>query len=192
MQIPHLTLEQIVGIITLVGTLFFYIGYLGWNIYVKGRRLNRVAIGDRKAYMRNPKRYRGEIMEVFSATSQVVSQIVSVNGAIIILAITLMMSFPMWSFEWYVTGAMLALISIASISYFFCIEQLTTIMSPSVSDAERFRLYEEAINLKLIGFALMWGSVLVAMLLVNVAVTILVAIFTCVLIYRHYERRWIK
>ncbi|MCD6522235.1 MAG: hypothetical protein J7K68_00655 [Candidatus Diapherotrites archaeon] len=188
------TPEQSASIGILLVLLLFVVLYLGWNFVIKKRKIHRVAISDRELYKKKKhnKEVFEEIMLVFSTTPQVIGEITGFAVATVVLAITLLKGMPVGTGNYIITSASLLAFSIAGLCYLMTMEQLTTAISPSLTDAERFRLYEEAINLKTLAFAGLWAGVLLLMALVNMYAVLITAIYTAGLIYRHFELRWVR
>jgi hypothetical protein len=188
--IPEMTADQLLGVVSILALFFAFLVYLLWNLKIKKRMLRRVAHWDMVLYKKHAEKYNDDMQNVFGTTAQVVSQIAPIAVAVLILGITLLGTWVPYSFQWYVNAIVVLVVSIASISYLFSTEQFCTLMSPCLSYEETCRLYEEGVNLKFMGFFTMWGAVLVSMLLVSPYVVIVSCVFTGILFYRHYEKRW--
>ncbi|MCD6522237.1 MAG: hypothetical protein J7K68_00665 [Candidatus Diapherotrites archaeon] len=184
--------EHEIGIAAILMTFAYFVAYLFWNLVIKKRRLNRVAEGDRKIYQKNRKKYKKALLNVFSTTPQVVSEAAGVSVATVVLAVTLLMTMQPGTFEYNITSAVLVALAIGSISYLMSMEQLNVALSPSITEGEKFRLYREAIDLKFVGFFMLWGAVLVAMLLTNVYAVLITCALTLIVIRRHYSKRWLR
>jgi uncharacterized membrane protein YecN with MAPEG domain len=186
------TSEQQTGILVLLSLALAIALYFLWNIIVKKRRLHRVAYGDKQLYLTDRKKYHDELLNVFSSTPQVVGEIAGLTVASVLLAVTLLMDMQKGTFDYNVSLVALSFLTLGGLSYLFSMEQLTTLLSPSIGEAETFRLYEEAINLKSLGFFGLWAAVLTLMLLTSVYAVALASLFTFALVYRHYEARWVR
>lgn len=180
----------------LMFTLATYFAYLFFNLYVKKRKLHRVADDDLVMYNRlkskaEKEKFLDRIEQYMDSNSQYVSQVAPMTIAVIILSLQLIVGFPAGSIEYMVNLLVLGGVAISGIMYLMATEEYATAGSPSVLVHERFQLYAMASNLIVAGFFMMWSSILLALSLTrNVYVVIIGCAVTLVILVIDHEKRW--
>ena len=187
------TINQELSIIVILLFGAVLLCYFLFRMGIQKKTMHRVARSDMMLYYKNKKKYHDDMMNVFSSTPQVVGEIAGLTIASAIIAVTLMMTMVVGSFEYNISMITTLLLSIAGISFLFSMEQMTTLISPSVPEKETFRLYDLALNMKLIGFVGLWSAVLTVLLLSNNIYVVLISCgVTGVVLIAHYEARWVR
>jgi hypothetical protein len=161
-------------------------GYLAWNIKKKG--IKRMAKEAEKVKSKPEEMERLSTITVPTLISHAATLAAMTFAALIIVVVLLLVEERnLEGLTCVVLYTVLGMMAISTVSYLFCLEQLTKILPPFRENERMIKLYKSSINLWLFAMILMVAAINLLMVLVNIYLVIAIGLVTAVVLIIYWK-----